>query len=255
MPEQGTARVPDGTRVYAVGDIHGRADLLEDLLALIAADMDSFGGEDCTVVFLGDYLNRGPGTREVIGRLAAQPLLGARHVFLRGNHDALLLNYLDDPGLLPTFLRYGGSATLASYGVQVADPAGRVRPDRELHRDFLKALPADHLEFLKRLALYSVIGDYLFVHAGIRPGLPLGRQSPVDLISIREPFLSYDGALPYVVVHGHTRVPEPVVRPARIGIDTGAFKTGRLTSLVLEGSQRRFLATAGAPAEEAAICG
>jgi len=250
----GTARVPDKMRVYAIGDVHGRADLLQQMLQMIAQDMKDIDQELCSCVFLGDYLNRGPATKGVIETLVSRPMAPARHTFLRGNHEQVLLGFLNDPGGLAQFLRYGGSATLASYGIEVFDARGRLRADRELHRAFLDALPESHLKFFRELILYSVIGDYLFVHAGIRPGVALDNQQPADLVSIREPFLSFEGELPYVVVHGHTRVSEPEIRAARIAIDTGAFKTGRLTCLVLEQDQRRFLMTSGNAIAAHAAC-
>lgn len=237
------AAVPRGMRVYAIGDIHGRLDLLERLLDQIARDAASARDLVKHLVFLGDYVDRGPQSRAVIDRLAAGPPSGFGAIHLRGNHEAALLDALDDPRVGARWIAFGGGATLSSYGV--APPAEDASLERlvETQRRFRAALPPQHLDFLRRLRTCVTIGDYHFVHAGIRPGVPLDRQRDSDRLWIREEFLHSYADHGKVVVHGHTIAPQPEVRSNRIGIDTGAFATNRLTALVLEGTDRRFLCT------------
>lgn len=238
--------VPPGTRVYAVGDIHGRLDLLDRLLDAIAGDLAHSAAERCVVVFLGDLIDRGAQSRAVIQRImdgppADGPLSGARYVTLRGNHEDTLLHFLADFSVGPRWFRNGGLDTIRSYLGEV-DAALAVDYPR-LQRLFYRALPGAHLRFLSSIPVRHEEGGYLFVHAGARPGVPLARQDPYDLMWIREPFLSAEAGWPQMVVHGHTVAAEPEVRPHRIGIDTGAYRSGRLTALVLEGAERRFLST------------
>lgn len=231
------AAVPPGMVVYAVGDIHGRLDLLARLLERIEADGRGTDAERRVLVFLGDYVDRGPDSRGVIERLAAGPPPGFEARFLKGNHEALLLAALEQPAALPLWLSNGAEATLASYGLAMPQPL------HGLGRRFSAALPEAHRRFLEGLELYARYGDYLFVHAGLRPGVPVECQSPDDLLWIREPFLYCDQDFGCTVVHGHTPADQPVVRPNRIGIDTLAWSSGRLTALRLSGATRAFLAT------------
>jgi serine/threonine protein phosphatase 1 len=240
------ARVPPGVCVYAVGDIHGRADLLEQMHRLIAEDAAALTpGTGKVVVYLGDYVDRGLESRRVVDLLIHHPLEEFQAVHLLGNHDAWLLSFLVDPAIGPIWLRYGGDATIHSYGV----PFGMPQDDRsfyeELQRHLRQRIPRGHVEFLQRLELSFESGDYLFVHAGVNPGLPLDQQTADDLLWIREPFLSSQRDLGRVVVHGHTVESEPIIRANRIGIDTGACWTGCLTCLVLEEGVFRFLTTGG----------
>ena len=237
-------RVEPGVRVYAIGDIHGRDDLLERMHAMIEADRMVPPSADAVVVYLGDYVDRGPCSCEVIDRLIRKPVKGCRAIHLRGNHEDMMLRFLDDAAN-DVWLANGGLATLLSYGVAEAEQwisfLGR---DRQRFRDGLaRLLPETHRRFLVGLTDSFVSGDYLFVHAGIRPGRPLDKQDPRDLMWIRGPFLACEEDFGKRVVHGHTITPEPEVLPNRIGIDTGAFFTGRLTCLVLEEDRMRFLAT------------
>lgn len=235
-------RVPDGCRVYAIGDIHGRHDLLRQMHALIGDDLRTLGSRRATVVYLGDYVDRGPSSSEVIDCLCQQPLPGVRTVCLMGNHEDMMLAFLDgeDDGL---WFMNGGDATIRSYGID-DDCYYLDENEREaLRRRLWLALPAPHSAFLRALKYFHLEGDYLFVHAGVRPGAPLDRQQPRDLMWIRDPFLTSTQDHGWCVVHGHTIGAEPVVRPNRIGIDTGAFFSGRLTCLVLEGGGHRFLST------------
>lgn len=232
-------RVPVNTRIYAVGDVHGCADLLAALLNRIDHDLRTRPVEHALQVFLGDYIDRGPDSRAVIDLLIGRQ---RQHqtVFLKGNHEAYALSVLTDPSVLAEWLRIGGIPTLVSYGVK---PSGRT--DRQSAQDtalaFRKALPDSHCRFLEGLSLSFCCGDFFFTHAGVRPGVPLQKQSAEDLLWIREDFLLHEGDFGMVVVHGHTPAMEPDIRQNRINIDTGAYATRRLTCLVLEGEQISFL--------------
>lgn len=239
-----TPSVPQGSCVYAVGDIHGRVDLLEALHDKILADAAARPAERRVVVYLGDYIDRGSASPQVIDLLLDRPLPGFESVHLMGNHEESLLRFLHDTSGGPAWLFYGGEATVASYGV---DP--NVRPPRGtdpmaiLQEELLRRLPPRHLDFLHGLKLTHVEGDYLFVHAGIRPGVPIESQSPEDLLWIRREFLTSTADHGRVVVHGHSISASPENRPNRIGIDTGAFASDRLTCVVLDGTSRIFLQT------------
>jgi serine/threonine protein phosphatase 1 len=238
------ARVPPGACVYAVGDIHGRADLLAEMHRLIAEDAATLTpGTGKLVVYLGDYVDRGLESRQVIDFLINRPLEGFQAVHLLGNHDAWLLSFLVDPAIGPVWLRYGGDATVHSYGVQFAVAQDDPRFHEQLQQRLRQRIPRRHVEFLQSLELSFESGDYLFVHAGVDPARPLHQQTADDLLWIREPFLNSRRDLGCVVVHGHTVESEPIVRANRIGIDTGACWTGCLTCLVLEEDQFRFLTT------------
>ena len=236
------ASVPAGTRVYAIGDIHGQLDQLLDLEAQIAADAASSDAERRVLIYLGDYVDRGSASAGVIEHMIAAPPQGFERGTLKGNHEALLLEFLIDPDAGTNWVINGGDAALASYGIDVEDDVpGDEDRLLSLHRRFTAALPPAHRAFLEGLATSHAEGDYFFAHAGIRPGVPLEAQDPVDLIWIRYPFLQSKADFGKVVVHGHTPDSEPVERSNRIGIDTGAVYGGRLTALVLDRAERRFL--------------
>lgn len=238
--------VPAGTAVYAVGDIHGRADLLADLHRRIEAASDRGSVADRRlIVYLGDYVDRGEDSAGVVDLILDQVPPGFEVVALLGNHERLMLEFLDDVRRGPLWLRNGGDATLASYGV---DP-GRgayldAGPLLALQAGLRERLPERHLEFLRSLRLTHAEGDYFFAHAGVRPGVALEEQQEEDLIWIRDLFLNSKADHGRIVVHGHTIRPEPEFRPNRIGIDTGAYYTGHLTCLALEGTKRRIISTA-----------
>ena len=240
-----TPTVPDGEVVYAIGDIHGRTDLLSALLALIERDAARGDPSKKTLVFLGDYVDRGPDSRGVIEMLSAGPLGGFDAHYLKGNHEQFLLDFLNDPDCLHAWCRNGGKPTLTSYGVDI-DRLERIGAPPEAWREaFAAALPPAHLRFLESLELTCVIGDYVFVHAGLRPGVPLAEQVADDLLWIRHEFLDAEEPFGKIVVHGHTPERKPVVRTNRIGIDTGAVFSGCLTALRLANGTRDFLQTAG----------
>jgi serine/threonine protein phosphatase 1 len=227
-----------------VGDIHGRTDLLENLLRQIEADAaDSPNVARKTLVFLGDYIDRGPDSRGVVDMLIGGLPPGFETHFLKGNHEAILLNFLQNAWSLDNWLMNGGDATMHSYGVDTGRLAHLGASTAIWSEALAGLLPDEHLRFFQSLKLSVTFGDYLFVHAGIRPGVPLSAQDEADLVWIRWEFLDSSESFGKIVVHGHTPGREPVMRPNRIGIDTGAVFTSRLTALRLEGVSRRILQT------------
>ena len=235
-------RVADGERVYAVGDVHGRLDCLDRTLAMIDADDAARALATTRIVLLGDLVDRGPDSRGVVDRVMQLTATRPALEILMGNHEEILLSAArGERSTLALFNRVGGRETLLSYGV---DPDAYDTADLDgLAVLIADAVPSEHLAFLASLGERAVSGDYLFVHAGIRPRVALDDQKASDLRWIREPFLSSDAQHGAVVVHGHTITDAPDIRTNRIGIDTGAFDTGRLTTLCLEGEERWFLET------------
>jgi serine/threonine protein phosphatase 1 len=236
----------DGQRLYVIGDIHGRRDLLVAVLARIRADLEARPHPAAELVFLGDYVDRGPETRGVIETLIDLRRGALPVTFLLGNHDSYVPAYLNDPDWYDRTYHWlhdvmGGSETLASYGV----PGAWVGEPDATREAFAAAFPPEHLRFLQACQLWRRAGSYLFVHAGIRPGIPLDQQDSDDLIWIREPFLSSTADHGFKVVHGHTIVPRVEHHPNRIAIDTGAVRTGVLTCLVLEDADVALLEPGG----------
>jgi serine/threonine protein phosphatase 1 len=236
-------RTPKERRIYAIGDIHGRLDLLRDLHEAIRKDAAKAPNKRKTLVYLGDYVDRGPQSSEVIDVLVREPLEGFRTVHLKGNHEDFLLRFLEDAFIGPDWMMNGGMETLESYDLRFYDRGCAWDGLEGIRRDFLEVLPESHLDFLQGLERYHVEGDYLFVHAGIKPGVAVENQADEDLMWIRHGFLDCEADLGKIVVHGHTIRNTPDERPNRIGIDTGAFYSGRLTCLVLDGTRREFLHT------------
>jgi len=232
--------IPAGQRVYAIGDIHGRLDLFERLIQTIEADDSSRGPADTTMVLLGDLVDRGPDSSRVIDR--ARRWARQRQVrIIGGNHEEMFLAAFDRDEALRHFLRYGGKETLLSYPI---DERTYKRATLEELRSLMPMIvPSEHVAFMKNMEPHVQIGDYLFVHAGIRPGLPLEEQQQSDLRWIRSEFLNDQRDHGFVVVHGHTITDEVETRPNRIGIDTGAFASGCLTAIGLEGADRWYLNT------------
>ena len=233
-------QAPAGRRVYAVGDVHGRADLLDLLLAKIDAD-----GEGRTdkpfLVFVGDYIDRGRYSRQTIERLIGLSPDKYDLVFLRGNHEAEMLNFLERPELGARWLRIGGRETLESY--KVPAPAYEATPAQmvEAAAALRAVLPAAHKAFLETLKMSAQLGDYVFVHAGLRPGRDLEKQTAEDMLEIREPFLNSKARFPFVVVHGHSPVENGFSDERRIAVDTGAYATGKLSAVRLEGAAVAFI--------------
>jgi len=234
-------------RVYAVGDIHGRLDLLEILLDLIDEDQKERGSLPATIIFLGDYVDRGPSSKEVIDTLIGGLDSALSPVFIKGNHESLLLSFLYDPAPDNFWLKSGGDAALLSYGIdsdlvqfaRLGTPTGI----HEAALRFREMLPASHLRFYRELRLCWRIGGYFFAHGGVRPGVPLHEQREEDLLWIRDLFLTSNKDFGAVVVHGHTPARDPQSLPNRIGVDTYAFKSNKLTAVGLEGKERWFLST------------
>lgn len=226
-------RLPDGVRVYAIGDVHGRADLLQSLLTVIDADLARSAPERAIQVFLGDYVDRGPDSRAVLDLLIARSR-SHETVCLKGNHEIFLLEVLKDPARLQEWRHYGGLLTLVSYGITpTMNPSAEQQV--ELIEGLKRALPAEHLTFLQQLPSSFTCGDFFFVHAGVKPGVALERQKDEDLLWIREEFLNSEDRFGKYIVHGHTPVSAPDIRPNRINIDTGAYATGNLTLLTIQG--------------------
>jgi serine/threonine protein phosphatase 1 len=225
--------IPDGIRVYAVGDVHGRADLLERVFVRVDEIEKGLPPARSVEVFLGDYVDRGPASRDVIELLVSRRRT-RRVVCLKGNHEALLADFLRNPDVLANWQYVGGLETIASYGL---DPFVRSAAEREqLAARLADAMPPSHRNFIGRLPISFTCGDFFFVHAGVRPGVALEQQREHDLIWIREEFLASEQDLGKIIVHGHTPVPAPEFRSNRINIDTGAFMTGKLTCLRFEGT-------------------
>src|SRR5688500_11756499 len=232
------SRTPPATRIYAIGDIHGRADLLSDMVERIDDDLRRRPVPHAVEVYLGDYIDRGNDSKTVIDILCRR-LVQRNAICLRGNHEVMLEDFLEDADVLHGWKRLGGLSTLTSYGVAVAQPTQLV--PAKLQRALREALPRTHVLFFQCLKNFHQCGDYLFVHAGIRPGVTLEAQVQDDLVWIRDEFLQSTADHGCTVVHGHTPVMHPQICSNRINIDTGAFHSGRLTCLVLEADSILFL--------------
>ena len=230
----------ENKRCYVIGDIHGRLDLLDQLINKINRNAKEYGGE-CLTVTLGDYIDRGPNSRGVLDRLLSNPFPGP-YIALKGNHEALLETFLVDPASGSYWRKLGGLETLHSFGV----PVRRLMVDQNYEQaagQLRASLSPEHLKFLASLRKSLTFGQYFLCHAGVRPGGSLEHQRTEDLLWIRDEFLDSRADFGKVVVHGHTPVVEPESLPNRINIDTGAFATGRLTCVVLDGERRQFIST------------
>lgn len=233
------AEGPAGLRIYAIGDVHGRLDLLEAMHEAIQGEIDDNPPGDWRIVNVGDYIDRGPDSKGVIDFLIRATGADGRHIALAGNHDAGLVDFLADPTPDSLFARHGGRQTALSYGVD-ADFSSHALA-REAAVRLRAAMPREHVEFLATLPRSVAFGDFFFCHAGIRPGVPLARQNPEDLIWIRSAFLDSPLLHEKVIVHGHTPSSVPEVLPNRVNVDTAAFSTGVLTALSVEGTRKRIL--------------
>lgn len=226
-------RLPEGVRIYAIGDVHGRADLLDRVLSRIDAHVAAHPVVRPIHVLIGDYIDRGPGSREVLELLigCAQ---GREMVFLRGNHENFILEFLQNPSTFRDWSKMGGIETLMSYGLKPPLNADALT-QKNLASELAALLPKSHRNFLHSLVSSFSCGQFFFAHAGVRPGIPLAKQRDEDLLWIRDDFLLHEEDFGKIVVHGHTPVRELDIRSNRINIDTGAYATGRLTCLVIEG--------------------
>ena len=255
LRKKDAASAPPGKRIYAIGDIHGCLDELNALLSLITTDLEnrnltnstfrdgtSTDGElTAQLIFLGDYIDRGPDSKGVIERLCTLKKAHPNTVFLKGNHEACFLDYITDPEDMMHWLDWGGTETLASYGLEPPPPLAGAR----YAEDLSNLIPKSHITFLNSLALTHIEGDYLFVHAGLRPGVALAEQREEDLLWIRKRFHNTPTKErpSYTIIHGHDPVKKPANKGWRINVDTGACWSGQLTCVVLEGEEQRFLST------------
>jgi serine/threonine protein phosphatase 1 len=246
-PAEGLA----GARAYAIGDVHGCADLLEELLTLIERDNRARPSARTFLVTLGDLVDRGPDSCGVIDRFVNSPPAWAKVIHLRGNHEECFSRVLEgDVALVPNWLTYGGYECAESYGLDRnwmidADP-------HDIAARLSSKVPQSHKNFLSDMADTFQFGDYLFVHAGVRPGVPIDEQIARDLRWIRGGFLDDSTDHGVMVVHGHTIVGEPELLPNRIAVDTGAYRSGILTAIGLEGAERWFIDTRARLAESGA---
>ncbi len=231
------AKAPEGMRLYAIGDVHGRLDLLTGLHERIASEIATERPADWRVVHLGDYVDRGPESRGVVELLMKLQQYDSRYVMLAGNHDIGLVDFLMSPVQDSLFIEFGGIQTANSYGV-------RYQPGRSLDHfcgELIEAIPLSHLQFLQNCAPSATFGDFFFCHAGVRPNHALDEQEAQDLMWIRKGFLDYNGLLEKVIVHGHTVTRDPEVLPYRVNVDTGAWKSGVLTAFCIEDDHRRLI--------------
>jgi serine/threonine protein phosphatase 1 len=245
---------PRGHRAYAIGDVHGCLDLLNRLLARIEAEIAHGPKRKTSIIFLGDLIDRGEASSQVVERLRTYSPPGASAHFIMGNHEEVLLRLIaGEAELLKSWLRFGGAETLRSYGIDPATLAGL--PDEAITERLRQSIPPEHIDFLTSFADSISFGGYLFVHAGIRPGIDLSEQSQTDLRWIREPFLGDTGDRGFIVVHGHTISNEVEMTANRIGIDTGAYCTGTLSALAVEGPKRWLIQTSRTETERVPLAG
>lgn len=242
-----TSYAPPGQALYVIGDIHGRADLLHALLRKIAVDAARNESDaEREVIFVGDYIDRGPDSRQAVD-LVLSAIAEKRFwavTVLKGNHEEAMLRFMRDPAYWPIWSQYGARETLLSYGVTPPRMIGDQDEWADLHARFEAAVPPDHWDFFHRLDLSAERGDYLCVHAGVRPNVPLDRQSEDDLLWIRNDFLGKEHVFDKVIVHGHTPG-QPFVGPHRIALDTGAYVTGILTAIKLKDAERTLIQVKG----------
>jgi serine/threonine protein phosphatase 1 len=227
--------VPINVRAYAVGDVHGCVSLLEQALLFIEKDLAENPVPRAVRVFVGDYIDRGPDSAKVVDLLIKYSEVN-ECIFLKGNHETYLMQFLKRPDNLSDWQSVGGMTTLSSYGVNFS----LLHDSRATQFAFRREIPKDHLRFYHQLRPCFELGDFFFVHAGIRPGIDMSRQQEEDMLSIREEFLESDMTFEKIIVHGHTPVLTPDVRANRINIDTGAYATGKLTCLIIESDQQRL---------------
>lgn len=236
-------RIPDGLCLYAIGDIHGCKSKLLRLMDMLAADAETHPNEEKRLVFMGDYIDRGPDSRGVVDYLINEVPAGFTPVFLRGNHEDVALRVLGgEASLIPSWMQYGAASFLGSYGVNPFRPKILETPEI-LQAELADRMSPNHWQFLQNTVPSHNCGDYFFAHAGVKPGVPLDRQDVEDLLWIRHAFLASSADFGKIVIHGHSIEITPSVRPNRIGIDTGAYATGKLTAVKLWRDTRQFFTT------------
>ena len=236
------ARTPDDMRIYAIGDSHGCLDELKALDQMISDDLLARPVERHKIIFLGDYVDRGPASAGCLQYLLERRASDSNVVCLKGNHEDKMVEFLANPiKLVDSFLTYGGDALAASYGVNA--PSLPVSDDvmQKFCTSLQAAVPAHHLDFIDSLLSHVILGDYMFVHAGIRPNVPLDEQTAHDMMWVRREFIPHTELHEKVIVHGHTPHRKPEVMANRINVDTLCYDTGNLTAVVLEGNEHRFL--------------
>src|SRR5690606_2898852 len=237
------AAAPAGMRIYAIGDIHGRFDLLTEMHERILEEIERDKPGDWRIIYLGDYVDRGPETRQVLEFLSQTTAAEPRVITLAGNHDTGMVDFLATPSPDGIFARHGGDATARSYGVELAFSPPKIL--RAGHAKLIKAIPAEHVEFLRGLPFSAQFGDLFFCHAGIRPGIPLDQQTDNDLTWIRRECQDFPGLHPKLIIHGHTPRSKPEILPNRVNLDTGAVNTGVLTAMRFEGREKTLLQVTG----------
>ncbi|MBV2143063.1 serine/threonine protein phosphatase [Falsochrobactrum sp. TDYN1] len=233
------ARGPEGLRLYAIGDIHGRLDLLQDMHGLIRADIDARPTHDWRIIHLGDYVDRGPDSRGVLDFLIKVSKHDPRMLALLGNHEAGFLQYLATGEVTGLFAANGGEETARSYGVEI-DFTQAVSA-QEGHSNLVQAVPQAHIDFIRSLPRSLAFEDFFFCHAGVNPSLPLDAQDPDELIWIRNIFLGWTGLFEKVIIHGHTPQDAIDIHPNRVNLDTHAWKSGRLSAIIIDGAEKHFL--------------
>ncbi|TIV79069.1 MAG: serine/threonine protein phosphatase [Mesorhizobium sp.] len=242
------ARGPDGVRLYAIGDVHGRLDLLAAMHRRIESELVYAHASDWRIIHLGDYVDRGPDSRSVIDFLIEARKRDPRNIMLAGNHDIGMLEFLADAEPDGLFMNYGGVQTAQSYGVDLVRDAhwyGKAGAVARGHAALVKAVPRSHVDFLQSLTFSASFGDFFFCHAGIRPSVPLDHQNQQDLIWIRDAFHDHPGLFSKVIVHGHTPVPEAEVKANRVNVDTFAWKSGTLSALAVNGGDKQIIDVQG----------
>lgn len=242
------ARGPDGMRLYAIGDVHGRHDLLAAMHRRIESQLEYAPASDWRIIHLGDYVDRGPDSKSVIDFLIEARKRDPRNIMLAGNHDIGMLEFLADAEPDGLFMNYGGIQTAQSYGVDFTRDmhwVGKAEAIARGHAALVKAVPRSHIDFLQSLTFSASFGDFFFCHAGIRPGAPLDRQNQQDLIWIRDAFHDHQELFSKVIVHGHTPVPEAEVKANRVNVDTLAWKSGTLSALAINGGDKQIIDVQG----------
>jgi len=239
------AKIPALTRIYAIGDIHGCYGLMQKMHGIIKQDAESAGDNfRKIIIYLGDFIDRGPDSKRIIDSFISENIEGFERIFIKGNHENAMLDFLEDSSIGDMWVIWGGNATMESYGVDIRDTNGKRYDKEALQKAFRKAVPELHINFLKNLPVKHVEGDYVFVHAGVQPNVELSAQTDYDMMMIRGEFINSQEPLPgKVVVFGHTIFEEAFYKDGKIGLDTGAYSTGKLTAVVLEDDQFRFLTT------------
>jgi len=238
----GESSTPSNARVYAIGDIHGHRTLLESMYEQITDDLKARPVSEYKIIFLGDYIDRGPDSSGCVDYLIALLKKNSNVLCLKGNHEAKLENFLDDPiAFADSFFTYGGTECSESYGVNMASYRGTSTQTLEIATELKERIPEEHINFYANLHIHITLGDYFFTHAGIRPNVSLPNQTDQDLMTIRSEFLSHQALFEKVIVHGHTPTYPMEVLPNRINVDTHAYHTGVLSCIVLEDVEHHII--------------